>query len=333
VLTAKSLRCPSAVAAVAAHLKDSDGSFGPVDGKTGRAFLICGKDSNMVAEVVRVAQTYRLVKPGASVKIVVRQNATVDALTGRAAKDVPKLGCPPVSHLHRAVTTFRQGNQVKALAASRAATELIVFGKEGFSDAELEAAGLALERWKWLAVSCLLRANQIQVTGCLRDHQTLFGSVLDDEIGKFGLPATLSFTPGKLKPKKNKHWDQASTDYLPLYGDSDANRCDAPVRTVHGVKGETHDLTLVVCPDPANKKTCPSQVWWSSDEKCREEKRIAYVAATRSRDTLVFWVSEGCYQRLKAARPEFVQSFECMTVDEVVAALATAESPKVAAQL
>jgi len=56
-----------------------------------------------------------------------------------------------------------------------------------------------------------------------------------------------------------------------------------PVQTVHAVKGETHDLTVFVCPDPAQKNRCPSVVWWSNDDSDAEERRIAFVAVTRTR--------------------------------------------------
>ena len=89
------------------------------------------------------------------------------------------------------------------------------------------------------------------------------------------------------------------------------------VQTVHGVKGETHDVTLFVCP-PSNEARCPSVVWWSTDEIHREEKRIAFVAMTRSRRDLIVCVTEECYDRLKKHRKEFVESFHSMKVDEFI---------------
>lgn len=90
-----------------------------------------------------------------------------------------------------------------------------------------------------------------------------------------------------------------------------------PVTTVHGVKGETHDVTIFVCPD-TNAEHCPSTIWWSQDEKEREERRIAYVAMTRTQGDLILCVSDDCYGRLCESRKPFVDSFECMTVDEFV---------------
>ena len=57
-------------------------------------------------------------------------------------------------------------------------------------------------------------------------------------------------------------------------------------------------------------------MWWSTNDKDREEKRIAYVAMTRSQEDLVVCVSEDCYIRLATSRQAFVKEFECMTAIE-----------------
>jgi superfamily I DNA/RNA helicase len=97
---------------------------------------------------------------------------------------------------------------------------------------------------------------------------------------------------------------------------------DVPVMTVHGVKGETHDITVFVCPDNTGSNHCPSTIWWSADEKDREEKRIAYVAMTRTQGDLILLVSDNCFERLRISRRPFVESFECLTVDEFIAEFA-----------
>ena len=121
----------------------------------------------------------------------------------------------------------------------------------------------------------------------------------------------------KLKPKKLEGWDKSCAEYLPPVGTSKPINADVPVTTVHGVKGETHDITIFVCPE-TNEADCPSTVWWSADEKDCEEKRIAYVAMTRSQGDLIVCVSNDCYSRLLATRRQFVASFECMTINECI---------------
>lgn len=154
----------------------------------------------------------------------------------------------------------------------------------------------------------------VRLSGNVYDLQANVGKILDEELGKFGFAPPLQFTPGKLKPqKRGEDWDKACADYLPQIGTPPKGLGDVPVTTVHGVKGETHNATIFVCSDTKSNH-CPSVMWWAD----REEKRIAYVAMTRTQGDLILCVSDACYRRLYEKRPEFVKSFECRTVDEYV---------------
>ena len=310
-----SLRCASAVARVASHLKDSGGNIREAKDKMGRAFLV--RYDEMIADIPRVAGAVKAVRKTASVKVIARQNSVVDKLIGRSARFPPKLGCPPLNHMHRAVVFFRQGRQVAALAATRAALESALFQHEGVTDAELAKHGLEQSEWKRLAVESLLLASAIPTSGSLFNWQTEVGSLLDRIIGNITLDPALAACAYKLKPKKLEGWDKSCAEYLPPVGTSKPINADVPVTTVHGVKGETHDITIFVCPE-TNEADCPSTVWWSADEKDCEEKRIAYVAMTRSQGDLIVCVSNDCYSRLLATRRQFVASFECMTINECI---------------
>lgn len=312
---AGSRRCPSEVIAVASHLKESDGKIRPAENRTGRAVLVPFVD--MVPDVVRMTEAIQKSHPHANIKIVTRANNTVSELIGRKSKALPKLGCPPLSHMQRAVVAFRQGRQVVALAGSRAALDLAVFEHEGVGDEELDKNNITPNDWKGLAVRLLLNANAIAESGNLFDWQRIAGEIIDTEIETFGLGPELEYQTGKLKPHKRGDWKKPSSDYLPYLGETGPVLSGVPVQTVHGVKGETHDVTLFICPH-TGKTRCPSFVWWSSEEKHREERRIAYVALTRSQGDLIVCVSEMCYERLQTSRQAFIGSFKCMTTEEFI---------------
>ena len=91
------------------------------------------------------------------------------------------------------------------------------------------------------------------------------------------------------------------------------------IQTIHAVKGETHDLTVLVCPEPRQQSQCPSVVWWSDAAAVREERRIAFVAVTRTRGDLIVCVSRKSFARLQTNRKEFFDSFEQMAIDEFIA--------------
>jgi len=219
--------------------------------------------------------------------------------------------------MYRAVKAFRQGLNVRGLANARSAVERAVFGHEGVTDEELEEHKIDLGEWKALSIRCLLKCNALATSITFYDWQTAAGEMIDKEVSAFGPPSSLSFQTGQLKPQRRNGWNSPSSDFLPSASASMPVMAGVPVRTVHGVKGETHDVTVLVCRN--SSKRCPSIIWWSDDKKDREEKRIAYVAMTRTRSDLFVCVSDACYQRLMKTRTEFVSGFACMTIDEWIA--------------
>jgi DNA helicase-2/ATP-dependent DNA helicase PcrA len=313
---ANSHRCPSAVANAAMHLKDSGGLIGPAQNQIGRAFLVRYKD--MVLDVRKVVETVRRIRTAATLKVVARGAATVDELAGRRTEGAPSLYCRPLTHIHRGVVGLRKGKNVSALAATRAALELAVFQHEGVNDEELNAAKIAPHDWKAFAIRCLLKINTIATSGTCYEWHTHAGKILDEEINRFAMGTNLTFVQGKLKPQQRKGWQEPSASFMPQPRVGEEPLLRAPVQTVHGVKGETHDVTVFVCPPTPKADHCPSTLWWSANDKDREERRIAYVAMTRTRGDLVVCVSESCYKRLAASRAAFVASFECVSVAEYV---------------
>lgn len=316
---ANSQRCPGVVVGAAKHLKDSAGVIGPAQGPIGRAILVRYKD--MTLDVSKIVEALRASRPTAHLKVVARGTTTVEDLIGRRTGDAPSLHSPPLRHMHRAVVAFRRGRNYSALAAARSALDRAVFQHENVSDEELAAANIDPRDWKALTVRCLLYVNAIVTTGTIYDWHMCAGEIMDREICCIHLSPSLAFEAGKLKPKKREGWDKPSADFLPQPKTASQALAGVPVQTVHGVKGETHDVTVFVCPPPTQAARCPSVVWWSSKDKDREEKRIAYVAMTRSQEDLIVCVSEASYQRLAANRPEFVKEFECMTAKEYLSNL------------
>jgi DNA helicase II / ATP-dependent DNA helicase PcrA len=309
---ANSRRCPPSIANAAVHLKDSGGVLGPAQNQSGRAFLIPYK--NMVSEARRIQELVSAKPDSGTVKIIARGNATIDEIMGRSADHPNSLHCRPLTHLARGVRQFGQGRNLSAMAAARAALECALFDHESVSEEDLKSAGIDTSEWRALIVRCLLKANDIPRNGTSYEWQETAGQILDQEISCLGLNSTVDFVPGQLKPQKRTGWDKPSANFLPSLSSNTNARGAVVAQTVHGVKGETHDTTIFVCPPVSRIDYCPSKLWWSSTDKDREEKRIAYVAMTRTRGDLIVLVSEECYARLRELRPAFVDSFECIGI-------------------
>lgn len=311
-------RCGSAVCKVAEHLAEPSRCIEPAPSRMGRAFLL--SYNNLEDDVHKLRDWLTTHSDRGAVKMIARHAKTVERITGLAAKNSPKLGSVPLNHLHRAVNCFRQRRQVAALAAARATLEYAVFGHEGITQQELAGRGIDPTAWKRVCVEVLLEANS-EIAG---ESFEAWGKRMVDFVQEqltnivpsnqnIGAVKHIKLPGGKAKAVIRQ-------DYLMVTASGSPIGSHVAVQTVHAVKGETHDLTVFVCPDQSQVSRCPSVVWWSDDAASQEERRIAFVAVTRTRGDLIVCVSEQCLVRLKQDRPHFVQSFECMSVDDFIAA-------------
>ena len=214
--------------------------------------------------------------------------------------------------MSHAVQAFYQGNNVKALGLAESAISLWLFNYEGISEEELSINQVIYDDWKELIVSCLLDCVRINEFLAYEKWQTEAGAKIEEKIKKSSLKANI---PQKhLKPtyykkdRDKKFCDEPMTIFFP----SLRKKADIPsLQTIHSVKGQTHDATVLVIP-PINrgKNRCPSDLWWSEDLKDYEERRIAYVALTRSRKDFYLVISKESAQNLKNKRPTFYKCFE-----------------------
>lgn len=313
-----SQRCLPAVVTAAKHVKQTTDAFEPNTSAQGRAFLVPYAD--MASDVRKLVASIRSKKPLAELKVVARKSKTVEDLSAHHANEAKSLHSPALHHVYRSVKTFRQGQNVRGFTSLRAALELSVFGYEGATEETIAQHGIDPREWKALTIRCLLRCNALATTVNLYDWQLAAGVILDQELSVLELPAALSFEAGKLKPQQRNEWNKQAGEFLPIGRAVHTAAQFAPIQTVHAVKGETHDVTIFVVPDSAQPARCPSTIWWSDEPKHLEERRIAYVAMTRTRGDLVMCVSDRCYKRLCEARSTFVGSFMCQSVDECIAA-------------
>jgi DNA helicase II / ATP-dependent DNA helicase PcrA len=310
----RSHRCPPSVAKVADCLKSTAGKITPSDG-VGFTHIITY--ANMIDDVEKVIQHVWRHNPSGIIKVIARNNDTVDQLGRRGSKPTPRLGCQPLTHMLFAVISFRQSRVVKALASALACIDLAVFLHEGVSEGELREAGLQPDNWKATAVRCLLLANAQPVTGDLYDWQTRVGVVLQQELSAITLGPSVNLVTPTLKPRKLPEHDKSCSTWIPQGGVERTAASPVPISSVHSVKGETHDLTIMVCP-PATANRCPSGTWWSDTDADKEERRIAYVAVTRTRGDLILCVSADTLGRLKSQRPEFLACFQEATVTDFI---------------
>lgn len=310
----RTLRCSEAVCKVAKNLSSQNRRIEPALDRTGHTFLLSYK--NMKSDVQKLSDWLAYQLGGKNVKIIARQNKTVEEISGLSAKATPPLGSVPLNHLHRAVNCFRQGRQTTALAVAQAAMEYAIFEHEGVTRDELLAEGIVPIVWKRVCAETLLAVNS-EVPG---ESFEMWGKrvafYVQDRLSSVLPTSEHDEHRGKIRLPRGKEKKKMRCDYI-VDMNSNLNKEHINMQTVHAVKGETHDLTVFVCPE--DEKNCPSKVWWSDDASDQGERRIAFVAVTRTRGDLIVCVSQQCFDRLKQAQPEFIRTFECMTIEDFIA--------------
>jgi DNA helicase-2/ATP-dependent DNA helicase PcrA len=105
----------------------------------------------------------------------------------------------------------------------------------------------------------------------------------------------------------NKIGNTARLGLLDVVVTSHWNAADT-IATVHKVKGAEFDTVVLFVPK-ATRGKCPSVQWWS-DEDGGEERRIAFVAASRAKLRFVLCMHTSVHEAMKQARPEFLACFE-----------------------
>lgn len=313
----RTLRCSKAICSVANHLSESGRIIEPANDQTGRAFLL--HYTNFSDEINDLCTKLTNRTNGMIGRVLARQTKTVDQITGLSVKDAPKLGSVPLNHLHRAVNHFRHGNQKKALAATSASLEYLVYNHEGIDQDDLDRKKIYSFDWKQLCVESLLEANRETNDETFGSWGIRISDFIEKRLKKVLSRKNDGEKVSKIRQPLAKKGSKKRNKYLVVTSSIHPAENRMPVQTVHAVKGETHDLTVLICPDPKEEARCPSMVWWSENEIDKEEKRIAFVAVTRTCGDLIMCVSEQCLARLKKYRADFVNTFDCMSFKEFIA--------------
>ncbi len=313
-----SRRCPKNITSLANNLiVNSIKDNGDVLGKN--TLVIYSDFEKDIPELIsKLNDAYK----GKKIKFVTRLNKTVYKLRNDKNKEPSKLGCPALTHMSSAIQAFYRGNNIKAYGLAEACISLWLFQYEGITDDDLEKKKISNEEWKHLIVSCLLNCARINDSLTYEEWQKEAGVKIEEVIKNSSFLST--FKIKTLKPtackdakkrKKNDRDVQMSIFFPSIRKKIDENT----LQTIHSVKGETHDATVLVIPPVGRGKSrSPSDVWWSTNSADEEEKRIAYVAITRSRKDFYLVVPDDVANELFQRNNDFYNMFEIKNIADYI---------------
>jgi DNA helicase-2/ATP-dependent DNA helicase PcrA len=315
----KSQRCPMKVCAVAKLLTSSARDLESAKGNNGRTTLSVYGSIEHVRELWQAIQKR---SPNSKHVVVTRKNTTAAAIRGQSSKKLPAFGSPPIQSLHVAVLALRRGDMKAAFAGAQATLARTLMATDAPESTAFGPGKLSRVEWRLTVTNLLFEAHKEQAGETIQ----AWGSRMKDVILKI-----LSACPyagmalegkGSLKVPSKKFANVSRSESL------SENTAGVPVGhlldvdTVHAIKGQTHQTTILFVPHAPNAPECISAVWWSNNPDEGEERRVAYVATTRAEEWFILCVDADCAARLRNAQPAFHALFEERTVNELIAELA-----------
>ena len=234
------------------------------------------------------------------VAVLVRRNQTVWRLRGEETLSSFPGGSKLAQAIQHACYLLKCGNSQHANRIVGKVLAKLAFDEEIITETKLVANGVSCMQWRTASFEILSRATESS-TANWDDWVSELRSILEEELKKltgttYSLGQKLKRdTAGKLRgaikaPEGHATWPSAYR-----------------FMTVHQAKGLEFLNVVFFQPKPhANHDPCPTSQWFAPES---EEKRIAYVAATRAKEGFVLCVHEKSYESMKKLQPQFVEFF------------------------
>jgi DNA helicase-2/ATP-dependent DNA helicase PcrA len=305
-------RCARHVCKVFDALSDSGAQTSPNGDRAGAAILITHQDS--LEERRSVGEALRGLPAGTTIRTLARKTRTMHNLLGTKIRECPAFGSRSIKHLHDAVNALRQGDMAAALAKAGAAVGVAVFDTESPSYEMLAEKQIEARAWRQGSVELLLNVNVEKTGEDLYDWGCRAKAALEEIVTRRGwIKNETDWQCAVRRPQRNvkgklRHcYLAAAKESLGVWG--------GEISTVHGAKGETHDVTVLYVPK-TDSEQCPATTWWSGAADHKEERRVAFVAASRPRHLFVLCAHAETVERLRRLHPDFVALFQEIPIDQ-----------------
>jgi hypothetical protein len=271
------------------------------DAPDGRAIMLVHTLAKPAPDPTLIKVTVALTSGSASIAVLARRNKTVLRLKGNEDRGT----YPGHSRLARGIDNasvlLRTGQAAKASSIVAKELHAQAFDDEVFSRTKLRARGIDILEWKQSVYKILSSATESKATAWnawISELRLTMQTELNRLTGK-----TLSLHAVLKKDSK---------DALRSAGTGTVTTGTWPqsisFMNVHQAKGREFSSVMYFQPKPhAKHDPCPSGEWFVTRN---EERRIAYVAATRAKTIFILCVHKDTYEALRTKQAEFGKTFE-----------------------
>lgn len=297
-------RCSSSVTRVVNQLRSTGSPVSPSpDAGAGETTLVSYSDLTQAAAYC-LGQTTQC----DDLVVLARSKADLERIGATRESGLKGLGSKEVECLFRAVSWLRSGHPDKALHQAGIAIGRVVLGAADALDWLRVDSSVPVSEARRVTVEILVAVDARAVSTSILAWSGAVKEIVEHVLLQAGLwESGMSIR----RPHRNK---VEGLVWPPSRGqarqsESGENDFAGRAHTIHGVKGETHERTLLFVPPRRRSDRCPSQQWWPTGSEESEERRVAFVAASRPRHSFILVVHRDTYRRLTERRPDFVESF------------------------
>lgn len=299
-----SQRCPKAVARVATELSASGLTVDPLPGAVDGLASLVVHDLNTPKLTQQHANFLRSLLHGESLAVIARKSATSNGLRGELVRDEFQGKSKAARRLNLAVQHLLGGDPREAFRIVETELSRVVLGDERAGAEALREFGISAALWRAAIFDVLTTAAKSVSSESWNDWVSrVFAAVKV-------AAASLGWTDdGKLPNSYRGCNEKGHSTRIGLLDVAVTSNWDAAdtIATVHKVKGAEFDTVVLFVPK-ANRGKCPSVQWWS-DEDGGEERRIAFVAASRAKLRFVLCLHTSVFEAMKKTRPDFLACF------------------------
>jgi len=303
----KTHRCPKLIAAISSALSDSGSTVSSRDdAEDGRTIFLIHEMTKACLDEKLSAQIAEACQENESLAIIARKDATIRGLIGESTANNFKGVSHAGRRLDHAMHLFCHGQS--SIASRMVAKELswLVLKNESPTNEELRNNDIDIREWKHALYGILQSVCSYYDGEDWNDWLKRVKKTIGDSAVKFNWEENRSELSGRFRASEKGNAKRIAV----IASNIDDSICDkAIVKTIHQVKGDEFDCVVLFVPKPHSKNApCPSEEWWPASSS--EERRIAFVAASRAKKTLIMCVHRNTYDALKEKRPKFVALFQ-----------------------